>query len=483
MEPANYLLARQLAGVLFLVDLLLYLPYAQVCLGPGYWGPGHARAVRFVVPLWAAAALALVLGVYPLIAALALWLLFRHYYIANRWKNPFRGGGAPGFMSHWVAMYLVCFELARALDPSGRLTASVRLMSNVDLGVILLCSGTYKALSGYLRGEGMEYGLANPFWGYWFRWFQRQRPSHVLFRLQDAWVPIAQMGTGTCLLLGASSTFLPELRSVGAVMCILSFGYLLPTVRLGRLAVLMMIPPLWFLPELGVALPEPLARAVPAIAAPAAVISALQAATIAFIAVLPVIKVMQYLNLFAKIELPGPLQRGLTWFANRVPIIMWRVFTPDVTNFFVRIYRIDRASGERTPIVHEDTTYSYRDRAHWRRSLRFLHVTESIAFTTVFTTLKYFRSQRELFEGRLRAYAATLGEDGALLELEYVAILKGERAFEFLPVTRFRLDLATGELSETRLVPDFEYDAPAKHSHIKETAGYGTYAPRDPAAR
>jgi hypothetical protein len=478
MEPANYLLSRQAAGALFLVDLIAYLPYASVCLGAGYWGAGHAHALRFVVPVWAAASLALVLGIYPLIAALVLWLLFRHYYIANRWKNLFRGGGASGFMSHWIAMYLVFFELARTLDASGGLTASVRLMSNVDFGVILLCSGTYKALSGYLHGEGMEYALSNPFWSYWFRWFRRRDPSHLAFRLQDAWVPIAQISTAICLLLGASPWLFPQLRQVGAVLCILSFAYLLPTVRLGRLAPLMMVPSLWFLPELSVALPAPLALHIPGVAAPGWLIDTLSAATIAFIAVLPLVKVMQYLNLFAKLELPRPLQVALTWFANRVPIIMWRVFTPDVTNFFVRIYRLDRDTGERTPVVHEDTTYSYRDLRNWRRSLRFLHVTESSAFTTVFTTIKYFRSQRELFEGRLRAYASTLGEDGALLEFEYVSIRKGERSFEYVPVTRFSVDLATGAIAETRLLPDFEYSAPAKHSHIKETAGFGNYAPK-----
>ncbi|MDB4962324.1 MAG: uncharacterized protein JWP01_2323 [Myxococcales bacterium] len=482
MDPANYVLARQFAGVLFFLDLLLYLPYANVCLGAGYWGGGHKHVLRVVAPIWAAASIALVLGVYPLIAAGVLWLVFRHYYVANRWNNAFRGGGAPGFMSHWVAMYLVLFELARVLDTSGGLVHWVRLMSNVDFGVILLCSGTYKALSGYLRGEGMEYGLANPFWGYWFGWFKRRRPSHLGFRLQNIWAPIAQISTGVCLLLGASTTWFPEIRWAGAVLCILSFGYLLPTVRLGRLAVLMMVPALWFLPELGVALPEPLARSLPASVVPDVVITILVGTIIAYIAVLPVLKVMQYLNLFAKIELPGPLQKGLTWYANKVPIIMWRVFTPDVTNFFVRIHRVDRATGAKTPLVHEDTTYSYRDLRQWRRSLRYLHVTESIALTTVFTTLKYFRSQRALFEERLRAYAPTLGEPGALLEFEYVAILKGEETFEFLPVTRFTIDLVSNEITEDRLVPEFEYDAPAKYSHIKETAGYGTYAPRDPAS-
>lgn len=478
MGPANEALARQLAGVLFFTDALFFLPYAGVALGAGYWGARHARAPLFVLPIWLAASAALVLGVYPLAAAFILWCLFRHYYIDSRWKNPFRGGGAPGFMSHWVSLYLVLFEGARVVDASGGLSASVRFMANVDFGVILLCSGTYKALSGYMQGEGMEYGLANPMWGYWFGWFRRRRPSHVLFRAQDAWASVAQIMTGLCLLVGASDRFLPGARVAGALLCIASFGYLLPTVRLGRLAILMMVAPLWFLPELGLSLPSPLGRTFSSVVLPGIALAVLHGLTIAYVVLLPPLKAMQYLNLFAKVQLPGPLQAGLTWYANKVPIIMWRVFTPDVTNFFVRIHRIERETGERVSLVHEDSTYAYRDLARLRWSLRFLHVTESIALTTVFTTLKYFRSQRELFEKRLRDYVGTLGYEGEILELEYVAILKGKTTFEYEPIARFAVDLRTGEIQETRLVPDFEYDAPAKYSHIKETAGYGTYAPR-----
>lgn len=480
MPPSNYLLVRQVAGVLFLLDLLFYLPYAEVCLGGGYWGSAQRRKIYVTLPLWTAGALSLVLGVYPLAGAATLWLLFRHYYIANRWKNPFRGGGAPGFMSHWTTLYLFLFELAAWVDSSGRVTASVRTMANVDLGVILLCSGSYKALSGYLRGEGMEYGLANPFWGYMFKWFKERRPNHFLFRAQNAWAPTCQILTGICLLGGAIPGYsIQELRWAGAALCFVSFGYLLPTVRLGRLAVLMMLGAVWFAPELHTALPQPLARTFSSPAAPEIVIVLLRGMTVAFIVVLPFVKAMQYLNLFAKIELPGPLQRGLTWYANKLPIIMWRVFTPDVTNFFVRIYAVDRETEERRPILHEDTTYSYRELLRrFRWSIRFLHVTESIALTTVFTTLKYFRSQRQLFEDRLLQYASTLGEGDAVLAFVYVAIMKGDDRFEYVPVSEFTVDLRTRVITEKRLVPDYDYAAPAPFSHIKETIGYGSYAPK-----
>jgi hypothetical protein len=111
------------------------------------------------------------------------------------------------------------------------------------------------------------------------------------------------------------------------------------------------------------------------------------------------------------------------------------------------------------------------------RSARFLHVTESIALTTVFTTLKYFRSQRALFEERLRNYARTLGM-AERLRFEYVSIVKGENSFDYRLVTEFLVDPVSGEITERPLEADFDYGAPARRSHIRETTGFGSYVPK-----
>ena len=476
MPVPNYALLREIAGCLFLLDLLFYLPFAKVCLGPGYWKgrwlePVPARAA--VVAGWALGSLSLILGVYPLIGALVLLVIFRAIYVRGRWLTLFRGGGAPGFMSHYLAAVLFLLEASAWLDGSGALSAHALRVIRIDFGVILLCSGTYKSLSGYLRGEGMEYGLANPFWGYWYRWFGRIRPRHPFFLLQDQGAAITQVLMGLFLIV-------PPTRPLGAVMCVASFFYLLFTVRLGRLAALMMAIPLLYLPDLGVSLFDGLGGAVSVapIATPPAVLAALAAAGWSYLALLAAVKAMQYLNLFANLQYPEPLQSWLTRYANFVPIIMWRVFTPDVTNFFIRIGAIDRASGRRTPIADEDTAYSYR---HWKNlpdKLRFLNVTESIAITTVFTTLKYFTSKRELFDAKLVEYARSLNRgDGALISFQYVAILKGEREFRYVNVCDFVVDPCAGTIEERKLIPEFSYSAPAQYSHITETTGYGSYAP------
>jgi hypothetical protein len=471
----NYLLVRQLAGILFLLDALAFAPWAQVALGPGYFrgGQARARALPWILALWVAGSLSLVSGIHPLAGALILFALFRHLYIQNRWKNLFRGGGAPGFMSHWLTAYIVLFEAAAVLDGSGALGRHVLTMFRLDFGVILMCSGAYKSLSGYLFGEGMEYGLANPFWGYWWHFFRRIRPSHVLFRLQDIGAATTQWVMGLCLLFERT-------RTIGALMCIASFFYLLLTVRLGRLAALMMVIPLLCLPDLGVEIVSGADRSPAPIATPAPILAVLHGLITAYLVLLPIVKVMQYLNLFARIQFPGPLQRALTAYANAIPIIMWRVFTPDVTNFFLRIYRIDDESGTETPLLHEESTYSYRDLARWRWSMRFLHVTESIALVTVFTNLKYRGSQRKLFESRLLEYAATLGEPAGRgrFRFQYVALIKGDRSFEMIPVANFRVDVARQLVEEELLVSDYAYGAPARHSRITETLGYGSYLPK-----
>src|SRR6266498_2548037 len=426
----NYLLFRQLAAALFLLDLIAFLPYARACLGPGYWKGTFLERTPIRVAVycvWALASLSLLFGVYPVAGAAVLFPLFRRIYIKGRWKTLFRGGGAPGFMSHFSLLYILAFEIARTFDPSARFAGALYTMFRVDFGVVLACSGTYKSLSGYLKGEGMEYGLANPIWGYHWRFFQRVNPRNLLLRAQNTNAALSQVTMG--VLLALSPLYAP-LGWVGGLMCAGAFFYLIFMVRLGRLAALMMIVPLPYFPDLGVSLVgSAVARDFTQVALPHVVVSALVALCWIYVAVLPFVKVMQYTNLFLTRKFPEPFQRLFTWYQNWVPIIMWRVFTPDVTNFFIRIREVDPATGATKAIADEETGYSYANLRGLGWKLRYLHVTESIAVTTVFTTLKYFQSKRDLFERKLVEYARSIG-DGTY-EFEYVAIQKGAKGFDF----------------------------------------------------
>jgi hypothetical protein len=408
-----------------------------------------------------------------LFGALALLVLFRRYYILGRWTSLFRGGGAPGFIAHYAVRLLLLVEITRELDPSGALTAHLGTAFAIDFGLILLCSGIYKCVAGYLRGEGMEYGLSNPMWGYAFDFFRRLRPSNLLLRLQDAFAASCQVVMGVCMVV-------PPLRPVGALLCMGSFLFLMPLVRLGRLAALMVVLPVLMLGDLVPRLdwvPESTRLFGGAGAAPW-IIQGVYAIITAYIVLVPIVKAVQYLNLYGNRSAPEPFQTWLTRFANWVPIIVWRVFTPDVTNFFIRI-SARSADDVRTVVLDEET---YRYHRSWDRpwmKLRFLHVTESIALTTVFTTLKYFRSDRSLFESKLVQYARTLGlPDGAVVRFEYVSIVKGEAAFEYRPTVAFTVCLLDGTVTEEKLVESFDPGDAAPHSPIRETTGYGSYVAR-----
>jgi len=196
-----------------------------------------------------------------------------------------------------------------------------------------------------------------------------------------------------------------------------------------------------------------------------------------------VIKFMQYVNLFANRKFPSVLQNTLTRLANLWPVIIWRVFTLDVTNFFIRLYSIS-AEGEVTPLIHETTTYSYGNGSMPWLKLRFLHVTESIALVSIFTTLKYFPSKPELFRDKLVRYAhsvvPSMSHPPAALRFEYVSLQKTENGFAFIPVGSHTVDLQTDVITEEKYLPEFDYARPAAHSPVRESAGVGAYTPRSP---
>ena len=71
----NLGLFRALLGALFLIDLLCYLPYVRVCLGPGYWRKSWPRsdlALIAVVVLWALGSLSLLTATLPVAGTLVL---------------------------------------------------------------------------------------------------------------------------------------------------------------------------------------------------------------------------------------------------------------------------------------------------------------------------------------------------------------------------------------------------------------------------
>src|SRR4030095_3115354 len=118
-------------------------------------------------------------GVVP--AALVNFLLCHYFFVQMRWKGVLRGMGAPGFIAYWLGAAVLLIEYTRRFAPD--LLGLGLLVLQVDFAFIMLSAGAYKFSAGYRQNDGMEFGLVNPEWGYWTRFWGRRRPSGWWFRL------------------------------------------------------------------------------------------------------------------------------------------------------------------------------------------------------------------------------------------------------------------------------------------------------------
>jgi len=187
-----------------------------------------------------------------------------------------------------------------------------------------------------------------------------------------------------------------------------------------------------------------------------------------YLALLPFAHVGLFYNFYARGRLPGPLQRVLEVYTNFFGIIIWRVFSVDVVNFFIRIHREPRRGGARTLV----------SRYGWGGGLRYGHVCESVTVTSLFTTLKYYPSNADLFRDRLLRYARTVPcPSGEVLVFEYVSLRKAERRFESFTAAEYIVDPRAGTMEERVLDGTVSVRAAHAVSPVHEGLRPGTYVP------
>ena len=478
---------RTAYGVLLLLTLGLTLPQARRFFVSDRWG-GYARSdprvdlvqnpyLLGVVQLaWFTCALLLVLGRYVVAAALVNLVLCRYFFIGMRWKGVLRGMGAPGFMTYWLAACVFFLEYGLRYDPTGGVREAALLAFRVDFAVIMLCAGTYKSLAGYPKNDGMELGMVNPWWGYWGERYRRIPPGHWVFRTLN------HLAYGT-EIVAAVLMLIPVTAFWGGLLIFLSFAWIATHIRLGFLCEMVMACALIYVPPGHLAdralssLFAAGASTVAVPAAPAMLNTALRALLLTYAALLPLAKAGQYYNFLARKRLPSLLQKVLDRYTNLFGIIIWRVFSVDVTNFFAEIHLEDGLTGTRT-------TYARPGCLDWASRFRYLHVGEFICLASLFTTLKYYPSNDALFRERLVRYCRTIPcPEGSSVVFRYVSVRKDSGRFEYAPVAEYRVDPAKGTLEETILDPSVSVRTAAPVSPVHEGVRPGSYAPASGSAR
>lgn len=483
LSPEIYSLFRTLYGVLLFGTLVSIQPHAGRFFLSEKWG-GYAKsspdvdtvqnpaALPFVLLIWFSSAVLLIANQWTLVAAAINLALCRYFFIAMRWKGVSRGLGAPGFISYWLAAAVFILELTFRM--SGQTAALSLMVLQTDFAFIMLSSGIYKIASGYPRNNGMEFGMVNPQWGYGWSFISKLKPSNPFFYFCNQMAWIVQTGASLCL-------FVPGLKPVGGYLLMGSFAWIATQIRLGLLCEMVMAGCLLFITAgvpgeswfAALASHLPAAQEYPPVLFPAAVIPLIHGLLWLYLALLPLVYGGLALNFYAKKRLSGPIQKWLEVYTNFFGIILWRVFSVDLVNFFVRIYRAPASDISSRLLL---------TRFGWRGGLRYSHVGEMITLTCLFTTRKYYPSQRALFEERLIRYAKTVpsAEDDVLI-FQSVVIHKSPAAFQFIPAAEYIVNTRQGTIVERIL--DSTQDITRAHpgSPIHEGLKPGSYAPLETA--
>lgn len=416
---------------------------------------------------WIAAAAWLLAGQHTVLASFLALALARIFFVDLRWKSIARGMGAPGFMLYWLGALVFFLEYTAHYDPQGWLRQLAILTFKVDFAVIFLCAGQYKLFSGYPQNNGMERGMVNPWWGYWWKAYRRLPPGHWLFRTLNHLAYLTE-------LVAAGLMLFPRASEWGGLLLAASFVFIALNIRLGFLCETVICCCLLF------CLPGGLvdgwvgewvnAGQVTPQVGPDWLNLLLGVFLIFYLVMLPVTKAGLYWNFYARKRLPEPWQKWQDFWANLTGVIIWRVFTIDNTNFYVKAWWEERATGERI-------LYSRPGHAEARTNFRYVHVCEFVCYVSVFTTLKYFPSDSSLFRRRLLRYAASIPTpDRYRLVFEYVDIRKGDR-FEDVSSREFRVDVTGREVEERWLADGRSMTDHQRYSDLHQGHRVGSYAP------
>src|SRR5690349_2287682 len=387
LTPGTQAFIRVVYGVLMLGTLLWALPNWRRFFVSERWG-GYAESSReidliqnpagaiLVAVVWFSSVTLLTLGYWTTLAAFVNLVLCYYFFVRMRWKGILRGMGAPGFMAYWLAAVVFLLEYAQHHSP--HLLPLVLLVAQADFAFIMLSAGIYKFTAGYASNHGMEGGMVNPQWGYWWWSYQKMSPRHPLFAFLNDMAWSLEVIAGVLMLL-------PPTRFICALLMLGSFVFIATHIRLALLCEMVIVCCLlFFYPgsygDQIISLVTPTVAAPVVVALPNVFDKAIEIFLWLYLVLLPLAHAGLFYNFYKRRSLPAVIQRALETYTNIFGIIIWRVFSADHTNFFLRVYERPRAGGNSERAIVSRFGIS-------NGSLRYNHVAESIVLTTLFTTL------------------------------------------------------------------------------------------------
>lgn len=424
---------------------------------------GHPFISRCILLIWLAAAICFTFNIVPVLALMVNLVLCRYYFIHLRWLSLSRGCGAPGFCSYWLGMAVFILEVTSLPDTLPALRNISVFVLRLEFAIIFLSAGFYKFFSGYRHGQGMEYGMVNPMWGYWSEIMAGMSPKNPIYKICNHLAWSTEIVAGILMLV-------PHTQSLGGLLLALSFIFIGIQIRLGFLChMVILISLLYFSPDIAVFQQLPNFNGLSTEGSAVFTLPlTVQAVLIVFISVYGVLLPFMYGGLWMnhkfKLRLPGSLQTCLDKYTNFFGMVIWRVFSADLTNFKVNVI-VESEAGE-------------KEVTNFNKSLeifgsRYSQVIESITCACLFSTLKYYPDNKQLFIEKIFRYAKTVSNSKSWVKFRIELITKGTTCFLRHPAAEYRIHTGSKEYSEQ--IFDKKWLAPDGKGMLSAAFSPGTY--------
>lgn len=425
----------------------------------------HGILLWFKTITWALAVLFINFDRFRLVALILLVVANHNQFVRQRWKSLARGLGAPGFMLYWCSCALLLLEISYHVDRNADVILSFVIV--IDFATIMITAGIYKIGAGYRNGTGIEYGMVNPQWSYF-----PEQLRHIPIKIRSLVFRLLNESSWLLEIFGGALLVFHISRWLGAVLIALIFVSLVPIIRLGFLCltVLLCVLIVSQLNEGPASFWRALVRAFgdngSSVASKTVIIS-----VVTYFVMMLFVRGVQLINVFRHRQVKRLSQGIADRIANFFGIILWRVFTPDVTAFWIRVEIVESPNNSDTLSAPRIII------SNWGKG-RFFLVSEAITLTSIFTLPRYFPHNRELFENRLRRYANSLGVSmDAVVRFVYVEIDK--QGYEFVDLETAFFDVCLNSGLITSKIQDLSLiSKPFKNSPVRAGIKLGSYAQR-----
>lgn len=451
----NFLLFKQVFCLILIFETLVLWPKFYRYFGP----PAFPKSlfttwnrIHLFNLLLLASLLSLFLNFHPLAASVFVLIGMRYLYVTDSANRSFTAG-AVGHLCFFTAAYIFFFECAKMIDPSGQLVHFLHQVLAIEIGIIMISAGVYKYLLGFSEGTGFEYALVNPSWSKLFFLFNKLPPSSWIFKANNLLALIGEFASGLFFLI-------PHTRTIGAYLLFAVFSYVFLTVRVAILPFIMMCLAILYLPPISFHFPEAFTSPRP-IQAPQGIIPLIEAVFILYLAVYIAVTIYRWIRLKNQLPLPGILNRPVELFMNLRPFFEWGVFTAGLTNFFIKIEKADKTTGEIRSTVYDGFSKHFREMFDEPRTFtRFIHHHESSIMLNIFMPISLPEGEEkkrylDIFLKRMSSYGRTFLTPAEIADTmivyTIVYIEKTPDRFLYSPLYSYFVDVENDRIADTRV--------------------------------